>query len=393
MHSLHNILKSSTNKRSWLSLIALFIGCLLLFLSIQLFFNVQEVLDNKARKKDGFEYLVVNKKITNAMMGNATSSYFTNEEINDMCIQKAVSESAVIVSNRFGINASALGQLAFSTQLFFEALPDTFLDVVPENWTWSNKDDAVPIILSAEYLNLYNFGFALSQGLPQMSEETIKAIPFNITIYDASHEVNFNAIIVGFTQRYSSIIVPMSFMQYANQEFGAGKKQSTSRIILKTKEADNPALVHYLQAKNYATQNEKLKSSTLKSILNLLVGISSFFAIIIVALSVLLLLMQIKVWIIQSQQKLKLLHILGYNKRILVKHFMHKRVEHFLVILLFSLIIVAVMQFILSKYLNQYGLVLTQVISWQVVCMALLSSIGFYYLFQRKVRRVMSEVL
>ncbi len=234
MNALQKLLR--TAKSSWLTYAALLIGFLLLFLAIQLYIDANALLNTSQQKKDGYDYLVVNKRITNDMMGDNAKSSFTLEEIEKLKQQKAIEQTGLITSNEYGITANTLGQLAFSTQLFFESVPDEYLDIAPETWQWKEGDKTVPVILSADYLNLYNFGFAFSQGLPQMSEESIKAIPFNVTIYDATHEEHFVANVVGLTQRYSSVLVPADFMNYANAHYGANKTKGISRIILKTKE-------------------------------------------------------------------------------------------------------------------------------------------------------------
>ena len=40
----------------------------------------------------------------------------------------------------------------------------------------------IPIIISREYLNLYNYGFALNQGLPQITEDFAKKKKIEVNI-------------------------------------------------------------------------------------------------------------------------------------------------------------------------------------------------------------------
>ena len=63
-----------------------------------------------------------------------------------------------------------MGGVQLSTYLFFEAVPDRFLDVTSGKWKYEPGDGDIPIIIPRNYLNLYNYGFAKSQGLPQISE-------------------------------------------------------------------------------------------------------------------------------------------------------------------------------------------------------------------------------
>ncbi len=393
MKALQKLVQTKNSKSSWFTTIALLFGFCLLFISVQLYINATNLLSNTQQKKDGYDYLVVNKKITNAMMGDNARSYFSREEIEQAKKLQAVEQVGLITSNRYGIEANTLGKLAFSTQLFFESVPDDYLDILPENRHWKEGDRTLPVILSADYLNLYNFGFALSQGLPQLSEETIKAIPFNVTIYDKTHEAQFVATVVGFTQRYSSVLVPMEFMQYANTEFGSDKPDATSRIILKTKEADQPQLVKYLDDHGYATQQEKLKGSKLKSIVQLIFGACGFFGCFVLALSFLLLMMYLKLLIIQSSAKLQLLVILGYQPSLLQKQFTRQVARLLITMVFVSISCTAIVQYLISIQLKKFAVILTPFLSWMTIIVALSIGIFIYWLLNRKVKNVMALVV
>lgn len=393
MKVFYQLFSSSKSKSNWFIYIAISIGCLLLLLSFQLFLNVNQLMNGSQQVSDGFEYLVVNKKITNAMMGNHENSFFTQQEIQDLKSQKTISEIAFITSNNYGIQAQALGQLAFSTQLFFESLPDQYLDIKPKDWKWNSTNQTIPILLSSEYLNLYNFGFALSQGLPQMSEETIQAIPFNITIYDKNHEANYTARIVGFTHRYSSILVPIEFMNYCNTEFGSNQPKSISRIVIQTKEADHPDLVKYLSDHSYATQNEKLKSSKLKSIVNMVFAIAIVLGLFILVLSLFLLLFYIKLLIIKSSKTLQLLFMMGYQPIKLQREFLKNEIKPILILIFISILLIALGQYLLSIYLNQYSIQISSFISWQTILLAFLFLLGIYLLLRWRLRLILNEAI
>lgn len=393
MKLLNQLLFTHTNKSSWLGFVALFIGVFILFLSVQFYINAHQLLFNPSQQQDGFTYLVVNKKITNSMMGNNLNSSFTKEEIDTIQQLKSIDQLGIITSNRYSITANTLGQLAFSTELFFESVPDDYLDIKPEHWYWKPGDQSMPIIISSDYLNLYNFGFALSQGLPQMSEETIKAIPFNITIYNSTSEEKIVANVVGFTQRYSSVLVPQEFMQYANSTYGEGKLAVTSRIILKTKEPDNPELVRFLDEHQYATQNEKLKSSKLKSIVNIIFGACGFMGFFVLVLSLLLIVMYIKILILHSSSKLHLLHVLGYKITVLQKQFTQPIYNVFFIVVLSALLISQCIQWILAIQLKPYHIELNAFVAWQIILLALILLVISYFWLRKKVSSILSSLI
>ena len=65
-----------------------------------------------------------------------------------------------------------------STQMFFESVPDAYIDVKSADWRFDERSDFLPIILPRNYLNLYNFGFAQSRNLPQLSEGVLGSVSY-----------------------------------------------------------------------------------------------------------------------------------------------------------------------------------------------------------------------
>ena len=49
-----------------------------------------------------------------------------------------------------------------------EAIDNSFIDTVPPTFTWTEGQQDVPVIVSADFLELYNI-FAPGYGLPQIS--------------------------------------------------------------------------------------------------------------------------------------------------------------------------------------------------------------------------------
>ena len=134
-------------------------------------------------------------------------STFTDEEIEDLRSQDFIEAVGVFVSNQFKVNASSQ-MLGFYTELFFESVPDEFIDVSNSRWQWSKGDPEIPVILSRDYLALYNFGFAPSQGLPQFTPNTISKVSMDVNISGNGLRKTFQGRIIGFSDRINSILVP-----------------------------------------------------------------------------------------------------------------------------------------------------------------------------------------
>ena len=107
-----------------------------------------------------------------------------------------------------------------------------------DKWSFNPASDIVPIIIPRNYLNLYNFGFAQSRNLPQLSEGVMGMVNLDIRIMGNGQVKQMKGNIVGFSNRLNTILVPESFMNWANEAYGAGEKAEPSRLIV---EVNNPA--------------------------------------------------------------------------------------------------------------------------------------------------------
>ena len=81
------------------------VGILLLFCSVQMYFNTNQLLKSKNPRKDGFDFVSVTKTITNENMGAA--NYFTDADIQEIKAQPFIADAAPLVSNQFRAKASA----------------------------------------------------------------------------------------------------------------------------------------------------------------------------------------------------------------------------------------------------------------------------------------------
>ena len=121
------------------------------------------------------DYIVISKKVKGL---NLEPVAFSPLEIKEIEGQPWVKKIGVFTSADFTVNASVnMGGKGISTYLFFESVPDEFFDTTPPGWSFEPGNRFIPIVLNKDYLALYNFGFALPQGLPQLSEEMIGSVP------------------------------------------------------------------------------------------------------------------------------------------------------------------------------------------------------------------------
>ncbi|MBO9727170.1 MAG: hypothetical protein J7623_00885 [Chitinophaga sp.] len=359
---LKKIIQTGVGKsRFFMAAVGLGIAMLLILIAIQAHTNFTQLLYSSKNQNETADFLVINKTITNAMMGQSAKSIFTPEEIATIKQQPFVQAFGLVTSSQYKVVIQAPGDLHFATDMFFEAVPDSFLDVKNEDWKWSAGDRTIPIILPNDFLNLYNFGFSLSQDLPQISQETVKALPLQVSISNNLVADPYMGHVVGFSDRISSFLVPASFMSWANAKYGTGTVTGTSRVIIKTPDPSNPALVKFLKDNGYTTNQDKLKFSKTRLIVQTIVSVVGFFGLILLFFALLVFSMFIQLVIASCKREIQLLVILGTAPGQLQRYLLKQFVPVYIIIGILSLLIVTGLQYWASATLATHQM---QVSTW-----------------------------
>ena len=359
-----------TSKRSWskyLSYFGLGVGILLLLSSLQLFINIQNLLNNaNPRKSGGSDFISITKTVTNETMGQPEKNLFNQADIEELKRQPFIEDAAPLLGNQFRVQASAGSVIPFSTDLFIEALDKEFLDTVPPNFTWAPGQESLPIIFSADFLELYNV-FAPAQAYPQVSEETMSAIQIIVTCFGPMGErYNFRGHIVALTSRVNSVLVPQEFLTWANQRFGTGDQGLTSRVFIKTADANDPAFLRYLDEKNYKVNKDKIKFGRVKSVLQMVVSGLGVFGLLVVVLALMLFSFYLQLIIARSKDNLQLLLLLGYEPRWLSRVVAQKWIPVYVVIVLSALVVTSLVQYGVWMYTHQMESSVQPFLHWSV---------------------------
>lgn len=344
-----------------------FTGLVLLLGVIQFYMDMQSYMKHNADLIDP-EFIVVNKRISfmhSLDLGNAT---FSNKEIEDIRNQPFADQVEGFISNQFALSANTENDRFpdLYTDLFFEAIPDEFLDVKYDNWNWKTGNKSIPIILPRDYLNLYNFGFAPSQGLPQVSAKTVSLIKLNISIRGNGKSAEYNGRIIGFSNRINSILVPYSFLSWANQEYGENNRKQPSRLVIVTKDPTNPEIVKYLDANSYETIREKLKSSRLNIILKFIISILGSLGFLIILLAFFVFVLSFQLLISRSAEKIRKLSWLGYHYFEISKPYLFKLFNLILIISGLSIITIILLRKWMINYVTEIGMSLDSNIHYLV---------------------------
>lgn len=297
------------------------LGLSILMVAVSFYLDVKPIFEDK----ESFwrdEYIIVNKKvkITNSYHqireADKEKPYFTEEEIEDLKRQAFVKDVAEFSNCSFAISASADRDSplsGFYTDLFFEAVPDNYVDVNYKNWNWTENSAYIPVILPKVYLNLYNFGFAQSQNLPQISESGASLAKFNIHVYGQKKHQKFEARIVGFSERINTILAPKSFVDWGNKNFGEHEKSKPGRIIIIAKDPSSQELVEYIDNHDYDINKSELSNSNALAFLKIIIGIVVTIGIIIICLTFALIILSIQLLLQRNNENIVKLNMLGYS--------------------------------------------------------------------------------
>ena len=150
------------------------------------------------------------------------------------------------------------GVNVLNSELFFESVPDGFVDVPLKDWKYEPGSQEVPIILPRTYINMYNFGFAQSHSLPKISDGLMGMIDFHIFIQAGGKKEQFKGKVIGFSSRLNTILVPQAFMDWSNHEFAPEEHSDPTRLIVEVGNPGDENITKYLEDNGYEVETDKL---------------------------------------------------------------------------------------------------------------------------------------
>ncbi len=289
------------------------LGMLIVLLGFQFYRDVLPVFT----QGDSFmsaDYLIVSKRISTATTLSGRSSSFTSAEEAEVKEQKFARKVGAFTSTEYKADArmGVNGVPVLSSELFFESVPDGFVDAPLDQWKWQEGGD-VPIILPRSYINMYNFGFAQSRSLPKISDGLVGMIDFRIFIHGNGRQNEFRGRVIGFSNRLNSILVPQSFMDWSNETYAPGMKSDPTRLIV---EVGNPTDTHisqFVESKGYEVEDDKLNSEKTTYFLKMVVTLVMGVGLVISILSFYILMLSIYLLVQKNSSKLENLLLIGYS--------------------------------------------------------------------------------
>lgn len=387
-----SLLQTGTSAGSrWFSYIGLGVGVLLLLASIQMFVNIQALMKEPSVRKGGFDFLSITKRVTNETMGKPEKNVFYEADIEELKKKPFVTDVAPLEYNRYRVQLSAGDILPFKTDLFLESIEDEFLDTVPSNFRWVEGQLKVPVIVSSDYLEMFNI-FAPSQGLTQVSKETAMNIPVVISVSGKGKKVDFYGSVVAFSDRVNSVIVPSSFMNWANTNYGEIPAQGYGRLYLKTTDANNPELLSYLDQKGYTANRDKTRMGRTKQVIQGVFTGLGVFGLLVVVMALMLFSFYLQLVIARSKESLQLLLLMGYSPLWLSKNVSRRFIPVYVVIVLAALAATQIMQWAFHRFVMYNREELSTPVHWSVIVLAVvlivLSVMTNYRLVKKQLRNL-----
>jgi hypothetical protein len=369
---IRSLLQTGTNTGSrWFSYVGLGIGVLLLLCSIQMYINIQQLLGGDSQRKEGSDFISISKTITNETMGQLEKNLFNANDIKDIADKPFVEGVSPLTANRFRVQLSAGDIIPFSTDMFLESLDNNFIDTVPPNFTWKEGQDYIPIVFSSDFLEIYNV-FAPGYGLPQLSAETASQVVVFITCYGQNGEKQtFRGSIVALSDRVNSIIVPKNFLDWANNKFGNTTDVKASRLYIKTRDANNPDFLNYLQQKNYKVNKDKTKFGRVKQVLQGIFSGLGIFGLLVVILALMLFSFYLQLMIARSKDNLQLLLMMGYSPNWLSKNVSKQFIPVYVLVVLVALALTEGMQWAFHHFAMFDRPELSSLLHWGVLSTAI----------------------
>ena len=368
---LKKLIKTSTGRtRFILAVVGLSVALLLILSAVQIQANYNDLLYSKTNQDSIANFLVINKAVNDKTVG---ATNLSDADIADLKKQPFVDALGVLTPSRFKVAAQSISdRIPFYSDIFFESVPDEFIDVQSADWKWDSNSSFIPMIVPNQFLDMYNFGFATSQGLPQLTQELVKSLPMEIKIKTGDGREKFYGKVVGFSDRISSVLVPKPFMDWANTQYGTKDNSKPSRIVIRTKDPGNPQLVSYLAQHGLATDADKTRFSKYRQVVDTVVNISWVTGALMLLFALLIFTLFIELTVASCKEEINLLITLGAAPKQLQQFLMKQFFPPNIVITVVVLIVLAVLQFMLKGFLETQHMIVSGLLSYTTIVAGIL---------------------
>ena len=369
--------------------IANLIGMTVILSGVQIYSDLKPILTGE-NSLIGNDYIVITHAVERV---GINTEVFSKEDIEALRQLEPVNNVGSFSASKFEVDGSVMfNGRRLSTMLFFESVPDEFIDVETRSWGYNNGDTTIPIILPRNYLNLYNFGFSSTQNLPQITEDIIKSVSLGLRLSGNGITDDYTGRIVGFSDRINTILVPNDFLSWANKRYADINDQDPTRLILEVSNPSEPELITFFEEHNYEIENKPSESSKALFILKVCVAIIIAIGVIFCILSIIILTLSIYLLLQKNVNKLENLVLIGYTPRRVATPYKVMTLVLNLSILAISLVLIYIAKEHYMTYLSEIaGRTLTSSPTTAILTGIIFTTIIIafnFFIINRKIREI-----
>lgn len=318
---LRKLLFQHQDKRQLIiAVVGAFMGMTFLITSIHYLIKVNDF--GKGADILGPNTVIVQKKVSSFNTLNIAKPDFSLSEIEQMKKEPFIVDVKPVESNNFNITIETADPAVprFRGDIFIQTVDPDFLDVKSKEFRWKKGDTLVPILMPRDLLVMMNM-FMGSKGMPQISDELAKDIHFKFCMKNDTVKEYISCQIIGFTNDVPSVLVPQSFMNWANNRFAPDAEQKITQIMISGKENEFGLVEQMLKERHLESKNAQVAIGRLKSTVGTLILVVLGISVIAVFLSGLVLIQYLQLLLSKNLYEVRTLMRLGHHPNSLVKNF------------------------------------------------------------------------
>ena len=281
--------------------------------------------------------------------------------------------------------------------MYFESIPDDYIDVPLEQWKWKEGDKSVPIILPRSYINMYNFGFAQARSLPRISDGLVGLIDVELSLHGHGTTDIYKGRVVGFSSRLTTILVPDAFMQWSNGKYADQTEANPTRLIVERQSNKEQQLNSYLEEHGYEAESGNPNAEKTISFLRLIVGLVVVVGIVIAILSFYILMLSIYLLVQKNAVKMQNLLLIGYSPSQVARPYQLLTVSMLTIVLLIAVVVIMIAR---TYYMDMIELLYPQLPTQSIFAtllfgIALVLTVSIFNIFaiRRKVMKCLHPTL
>jgi hypothetical protein len=250
----------------------------------------------------------------NSLSGRSTS--FSEKEINDLRSQSFTEKLGCFSTTNYKISVSlAIGDVPLANaEMFFESVPDEFIDINMADWKYEDNQETVPIILPRTYINMYNFSIAQQRSLPQISESLMSSIIVQIYAHGNGQQQTFKGKVVAFSSTLNAVLVPQAFIDWSNRKFAPQEQNRSTRLLMQVNNPADEKISSYFEQNGLEMESDRLNAEKTTYFLRLIVMLVMVIGLIISTLSFYILMLSIYLLVQKNTEKLQNLLLIGYRR-------------------------------------------------------------------------------